>query len=152
MESIIRLHPFADGNKRTALMTAYYLLKFNNYRLVIPPNVIEFLTRIADNKNQSQDDIDALIIEIAKWLGKHSSRDQFMHLLKDFYYVHVPFIQMIFRRITKKGRDKNIEQLIRWFALDRIQAGSPPDLVETWIALQPRTWNRIFIKMFRNIR
>ena len=36
MESIIRWHPFADGNKRTALLTVMYYLFLNNYAIVLP--------------------------------------------------------------------------------------------------------------------
>ena len=72
VERIIRMHPFADGNKRTAILTAHHIIANNNYYLVTPSDTTDFLKRVASNTTQSQDDIDDLINEIAVWLEKHS--------------------------------------------------------------------------------
>ena len=49
-ESIIRFHPFTDGNKRTALLTIYYFLLWNGYKLVIPNDAAEFALKVAVNQ------------------------------------------------------------------------------------------------------
>ena len=72
MEGIIRKHPFADGNKRTALLTARLIITNNDYRFVTPPNTDDFLCRIANNTIQTQDGIDDIINEITTWLERHS--------------------------------------------------------------------------------
>jgi death on curing protein len=35
MDSLVRNHPFVDGNKRTAIMSAGLFLQFNAYRLFV---------------------------------------------------------------------------------------------------------------------
>jgi death on curing protein len=35
MDSLVRNHPFVDGNKRTAITAAALFLRFNGYRLVV---------------------------------------------------------------------------------------------------------------------
>jgi len=64
--SIIVFHPFIDGNKRTALLGAYYFLWFNGYKFNIPEDSVEFTIKIAKFKKQ--------IPEIAKWIKKNSRR------------------------------------------------------------------------------
>ncbi len=42
--NIISLHPFSDGNKRTAAEAMKYFLALNNYRLDMPPNGIVYMS------------------------------------------------------------------------------------------------------------
>ena len=56
------MHPFADGNKRAALLTARYVLDYNKYQFTAPNNTVEFITSIASSVDNSQDDIDILYI------------------------------------------------------------------------------------------
>ena len=72
MEGIIRKHPFADGNKRTALLTARLIITNNDYYFATPPNTDDFLCRIASNTTQTQDGIDGIINEITTWLEANS--------------------------------------------------------------------------------
>ena len=64
LEAIARLHPFTDGNKRTALLTAYSFLQFEGYyldlRLVDP----HFLVYVASNNSRTEKEIDMIIEEI----------------------------------------------------------------------------------------
>lgn len=47
---IISLHPFSDGNKRTAAETMKYFLELNKYIINLPPNGIIYISlRIANN-------------------------------------------------------------------------------------------------------
>jgi death-on-curing protein len=67
MESIARFHPFADGNKRVALLATFYFLYWNGYDLEIPIDADQFTIEIAKgNKNLN---------DILLWLIDHSRRD-----------------------------------------------------------------------------
>lgn len=50
METIINFHPFADGNKRVALLATYYFLYWNGYNFIIPENAADFAIEIAEGK------------------------------------------------------------------------------------------------------
>ena len=65
LQSLLKNHPFVDGNKRTALTAAGVFLELNGYKLINNhEREIEFALKI-DNER--------LTIEpIAKWLEKHS--------------------------------------------------------------------------------
>jgi len=42
--SLVSLHPFSDGNKRTATEVVRYFLELNNYRLEMPSNGIIYIS------------------------------------------------------------------------------------------------------------
>lgn len=69
LQSLLKNHPFVDGNKRTALTSAGLFLKLNGYRLTNShKEEVEFAVRV-DNGN--------LIVEqIAKWLKDHSEKSR----------------------------------------------------------------------------
>jgi len=63
--SLIKNHPFVDGNKRTSLLSAMTFLELNGYEFVCNQDeLVEFGVKI-DNENIS-------IEVIAKWFKKHS--------------------------------------------------------------------------------
>ncbi len=65
MHSIIKNHPFIDGNKRTAITAASIFLFHNNYRLYASNRELKLFTmRVASEHIELQD--------IAKWFKKHS--------------------------------------------------------------------------------
>jgi death-on-curing protein len=65
MESLIRNHPFVDGNKRTGATAAGLFLRRNGYRLTASNSDLVGITmRIA----QSQTDLE----ELANWLRENS--------------------------------------------------------------------------------
>lgn len=74
MEGIIRLHPFPDGNKRTALLTAYLFLLENKYHMVVPPNTIQFMAGVAQNLSQTQPENATLTNQVAQWLEGRTAR------------------------------------------------------------------------------
>lgn len=47
LESIVRLHPFLDGNKRTSLLSAFEFLLANNHFFFIPLGAPRFLVKVA---------------------------------------------------------------------------------------------------------
>ena len=68
LEGIIRLHPFTDGNKRTALITTLAYLQFNGYALDMKRVTSDYLVGIAKNTSRTEVEIENLIIEITVWI------------------------------------------------------------------------------------
>ena len=67
-ESIIRRHPFVDGNKRTAMYAAVYLLSKFCYEVEAEQQELEdFAVGVADGSVESD--------RIAPWFEKHSNKD-----------------------------------------------------------------------------
>lgn len=65
LQSLLKNHPFVDGNKRTALTSAGLFLKINNYKLINNhKEEVAFAIKV-DNGNLS-------VKEISKWLKEHS--------------------------------------------------------------------------------
>lgn len=64
-QSLLKNHPFVDGNKRTALTSAGLFLWKNEYRLINNHKAeVEFAVRV-DNGNLT-------VEQISKWLERHS--------------------------------------------------------------------------------
>jgi len=67
LQSLLKNHPFVDGNKRTALTSAGLFLKKNGYKLANQhKEEVEFTVRV-DNGNLT-------VEQISKWLREHSSK------------------------------------------------------------------------------
>jgi death-on-curing protein len=65
LDSLIRNHPFTDGNKRTAITAAAIFLEVNGYRLVVDPDeMVSFTLDCAQGK--------VSIGQITDWLRKYS--------------------------------------------------------------------------------
>lgn len=66
MDSLVRNHPFVDGNKRTAITAAALFLRFNGSRLVVEnAEMVRFALACA----QSQRSLD----EIVDWFRQYST-------------------------------------------------------------------------------
>lgn len=67
LQSLLKNHPFVDGNKRTALLAATTFLRINGYKLTNTHlKEVEFTVSV-DTKN-------LLIEQISKWLKEHSEK------------------------------------------------------------------------------
>lgn len=67
LQSICINHPFTDGNKRTAWLTAKRFLKINGYHLKAQTkSAVEFMYFV--------DNSDPKLSEISTWLKKHSKK------------------------------------------------------------------------------
>jgi death on curing protein len=65
MDSLVRIHPFADGNKRTAITSAALFLRVHGFRLVVENDeLVRFTLACA----QSQLSLD----EITDWFKQYS--------------------------------------------------------------------------------
>lgn len=67
MDSLIRNHPFVDGNKRTAVTAASLFLRINGYHFQVK---IEEMVQFTLECAQAQHSID----EITSWFKPHSSK------------------------------------------------------------------------------
>ncbi len=66
MDSLVRNHPFVDGNKRTAITAAALFLRLNGYRLVVEnAEMVQFTLACA----QSQCSLE----EITDWFRQYST-------------------------------------------------------------------------------
>jgi death-on-curing protein len=63
IHSIIAFHPFADGNKRTALVAADVCLRLNGYRIVPSEEVEPFFWAVARGERE--------VNGISEWLRSH---------------------------------------------------------------------------------
>jgi len=69
MQSIIRSHPFIDGNKRTGIAAAALFLRRNGWRLKASnAELEEFTLQVADSR--------ADIPKIARWFEEHSEKER----------------------------------------------------------------------------
>lgn len=67
LQSLLKNHPFVDGNKRTAITSAGVFLKMNGYRLInTHKEEVKFTLRV-DNERLSLE-------EITTWLRRNSRR------------------------------------------------------------------------------
>ena len=64
IHGIIVFHPFADGNKRTALVAADVCLRLNGYRIVPSEEIEPFFWAVARGEKE--------IEQIAEWLKNHT--------------------------------------------------------------------------------
>lgn len=67
IHSLIKNHPFNDGNKRTAIFSAMRFLKKNGYELCASSKSLVKFTLVIDSK-------DLNLKETANWLKKYSKR------------------------------------------------------------------------------
>ena len=63
--SLLKNHPFVDGNKRTAVAAMELLLEENGYELRVPKNSLYRLALDIENNSLSEQ-------AIARWLKRHS--------------------------------------------------------------------------------
>lgn len=70
-EHIIRLHPFMDGNKRTAMFSMKVYLKSKGIIFISFPSDVRFTVSVAENCNSRQQEIASLTGNIRRWIGFH---------------------------------------------------------------------------------
>jgi death-on-curing protein len=67
MESLVKNHPFLDGNKRTSLISAGVFLQMNGFVLeVSQKDIVRFTLRVSQGKTTLPD--------IAEWFKVHSQK------------------------------------------------------------------------------
>lgn len=124
MYAITTFHPFADGNKRTALMTTSYFIHLNGYMLDIPDDAPEFARQLAQHTiDDLGHDTSIEVSNIKVWLWQNISSSfgsrfrygiQAKEALKLGYSGDVLMDQKItdlFKSVHKEWLTKNIEVL-----------------------------------------
>jgi len=82
MDTLIRFHPFIDGNKRVALLSTFCLLYWNGYNLKIPEDAAQFTVEIAEGKHAIND--------VLQWIVRNSKRNIFTILRSLLLSVMLP--------------------------------------------------------------
>ena len=73
MYGLACFHPYADGNKRTALMTTTFFLDTNGYHFDIPDTAPDFARDLVARTTDSTDhDPTVEVNRVASWLGGHT--------------------------------------------------------------------------------
>lgn len=117
MESIIRWHPVAGGNKRTALLTTIFYLKLEGYGVAVPLSAVRYTVKIAKNDKTDEKNTRKLINEIATWLMNHSGRTERELTGKATIFLLIPYRFLGFLvRIGLKNYVKN--KISYWMAFD----------------------------------
>lgn len=120
MEGLIRWHIFTDGNKRTALMSTFVYLYFNQYYLAIPIDAVRFLIKVADNRKNDEESTNQLIQEIAKWLQQYTATEEREFFAKVFRYMTLPALKVnLLYFFGFKKRAKKLTDY--WYALESHQ-------------------------------
>lgn len=113
IHSLVVFHPFVDGNKRTALLSAFFFLLFHGYGLnIVKEEVIRILIDIADGE---LDDIRT----ISEWLKKHSKEFGFSVKMGMFLFrmirreIDLTFLEEI--QLASKIVEKILDGMkVRW--------------------------------------
>ena len=118
MEGIIRLHPFPDGNKRTAFLATCVFLHMNKHYIVVPLNSVEFMVGIANSEARTDEEIDSLIDGMASWIEARTATNakEFDKITRR--YVPWPTWKMVLLACTGLGLIYVMKTFRRWFALD----------------------------------
>jgi len=67
MDSLVRNHPFVDGNKRTAITASALFLRLNGYRLQVENHEMVYFTLACAQSQLS-------LVEVADWFRKYSNK------------------------------------------------------------------------------
>jgi death-on-curing protein len=117
LEGIIRWHPFADGNKRTALLATIYYLKLEGYGVAVPLSAVRYTVTIAKNDKSDEESTKKLIKQISNWLRVHSGSNKLDLWGSVLIHVVIPyrFLGFLFRLGFKKYVAKKVGY---WMAFD----------------------------------
>ena len=113
LEGIVRLHPFPDGNKRTAMLAASSFLQTNNHYLVLPLDTVKFLVSVAEEQGGTEEEIRTLIERIAAWLELRTAHDMATFAEKINEYIISPISSVI-----ERGEDHTKRAFDDWFVIE----------------------------------
>lgn len=117
LEGMIRWHPFADGNKRTALLTTLYFLKLEGYGTAVPLSAVRYTVKIAKNEKNDEQSTKKLIQEISNWLNNHSAKTKRELDGKIALHIMIPYGFLIFmHKIGFRGYVGR--KISNWMAFD----------------------------------
>ena len=109
VESLIKWHPFIDGNKRTALTVARAYMVRNGYNMVIPLSAPRFSVLVAQDRKD--------LNQIVNWIRALSSKSQKAHEVKIKRYRIDPAAKLL--DLYKSNNAPKADQLLnKWLAVD----------------------------------
>lgn len=118
MEGIIRLHPFPDGNKRTALLTAWCFLFMSGHYLVTPLDTIRFMVDVAKNVGRTGEEITELLEYMARWLEERTATTPTYHKALVHKCIVKPVRKLFLISLTIVGILYTRRKLKYWLASD----------------------------------
>lgn len=117
LEGMIRWHPFADGNKRTALLTMTYYLKLEGYGFALPLSAVRYTVKIAKNTHNDEKNTKKLLKEITNWIDNHSGTSKKELQRKLIIYLYIPYQFLGF--LIRIHLDRFAMRIIsKWMAFD----------------------------------
>ena len=126
METITKIHPFSDGNKRAAMMIAEYTVMMNGGRLVVPLKAVRL------SVDAAMDVEDAMGEEIQMWFKTHTATNSTM--LGIMLYEKLEE-ELIIPSLLKQQRYGEAEALVdKWMAFDTYPEHRQmwSDLMDAW--------------------
>ena len=118
-EGIIRLHPFIDGNKRTALAVAQEFLVENNLIFLIPITAVHFTVQIAKTNVLESEKIDRLIDNIEKWISHRTVPAADIKKIRDLLKKDIDLLTMLLKiSQSNRGIDFLKNTVDYWLAKD----------------------------------
>lgn len=119
MESIIRMHPFVDGNKRTSLAVLIEYLWKNGYVIFLPLNSVRRTVMIAMATIQDEDSINDLLEETSVWIEKYTFKKGeggINSLVKSIRSISEPLQLFLLMKLRLKSLA--VRRITNWFAFD----------------------------------
>jgi len=119
METITKLHTLSDGNKRTAMMTAEFMIKANGGELVLPLKTIRL------SVNTAMDSTDSMSELIQKWFKLHTAMNT-----NQLCFMLIESIEeeSIIKKLWESKKFSEVEKLLsKWMAFD-----SYPEHMKAW--------------------
>jgi len=128
METITKIHTLSDGNKRTAMMTAEFMIKANGGELILPLKTIRLSVDTAMDASDSMSEL------IQQWFKVHTAMN--VHQLCAILYEHIEE-EFIIKKLWDDKKYSEVESLIeRWMAFD-----SYPENRKAWNELSTQ-WQK----------
>ncbi|QRF76212.1 death-on-curing family protein [Thermoplasmatales archaeon] len=119
MESIIRMHPFVDGNKRTSLAVLIEYLWKNGYVIFLPLNSVRRTVLIAMATTQDEDSVNNLLDETSVWIEKYAFKkgESAIRSLSKLAHSFSEPVQL-YILIKLKLKSLAVRKITKWFAFD----------------------------------
>ncbi|MCY4491959.1 MAG: tetratricopeptide repeat protein [Thaumarchaeota archaeon] len=130
METITKAHTLSDGNKRTAMLTAEFMINTNGAELILPLKAIRL------SVDTAMDDSDSLSDVIQQWFKTHTATNA--HQLCAMLYEHIEE-ETIIKKLWEANKLDEAEALLsKWMAFDSYPENKQAwdELTEEWQRLQ----------------
>ena len=119
METITKIHTLSDGNKRTAMMAAEFMIKANGGELSLPLKAIRL------SVNTAMDSTDSMTELIQKWFKLHTAMNSNQLCLMLMESIEE---ESIIKKLWELKKFSKVEKLLsKWMAFD-----SYPEHMKAW--------------------